>query len=393
LSGGCQQFFAQLAQFGGSVDAEVTVVGAGVVGSAVALALARRGGAVVVLEAEPEPGLGASGTNSGIVHTGFDSPPGELETELILRSARLRDPVLEALGLPVLRCGALLRPLEDSQRETVAALADNARANGVVTVLRQDGALEVPGEAVTDPVAFTLALSAAAERHGAEVRTGFRVAAIERVKGGLELVGEDGRGVMTRVAVNCAGLGADRVARLAGDDSFEIYPRKGEFLVFDPPGGEPLERVLLPVPTKRTKGVLVFPTLDGKIVAGPTAVDGEDKDDWSVRPEARTEILPKAVSMYPPLESEEPVAAYAGLRPAGKGVNYLIGPSPACDGLVNVAAIRSTGLTASLAIAERVCSIVERLGARLGEEQPLRPGSVPRSPAPWWRRTAEARAA
>ena len=89
------------------------------------------------------------------------------------------------------------------------------------------------------------------------------------------------------LVVNCAGLDADEVARLAGDDSFEVYPRKGEFLVFDPPGGERLERILLPVPTKRTKGVLVFPTIDGKVVAGPTAVDQEDKGDWSVRPEAR----------------------------------------------------------------------------------------------------------
>src|SRR3954469_17260948 len=103
-------------------DTEVAVAGAGVVGSAVALALARRGVAVALLEAEAEPGLAASGTNSGILHTGFDSPPGELETELILRAAELRDAVLEALGLPVMRCGALLRPLEDAQRETVAAL-------------------------------------------------------------------------------------------------------------------------------------------------------------------------------------------------------------------------------------------------------------------------------
>ena len=144
------------------------------------------------------------------------------------------------------------------------------------------------------------------------------------------------------------------MARLAGDDSFDVYPRKGEFLVFDPPGGERLERILLPVPTKRTKGVLVFPTIDGKVVAGPTAVDQEDKDDWSVRPEAWDEILPQATAMYPPLHDAEPVAAYAGLRPAGRGVNYAIGPSRACPGLVNVAAIRSTGLTASLGIAERV---------------------------------------
>jgi glycerol-3-phosphate dehydrogenase len=376
------------------MDAEVAVVGAGVVGSATALALARRGASVALLEAESEPGLGASGTNSGILHTGFDSPPGELETELILRSVRLRDEVFEALGVPVLHCGALLRPLKDGQRETVTALADNARANGVVSVLHQDGALEVPGEAVTDPVDFTLALAAAAGAHGAELRTRFRVVGVERGDRGFVLASEAGDRLACRAVVNCAGLGADEVARLAGDDSFEIYPRKGEFLVFDPPRDDLLERILLPVPTKRTKGVLVFPTLDGMVVAGPTAVDGEDKGDWSVRPEAESEILPKAAAMFPPLEAAEPVAAYAGLRPAGRGVNYLIGPSSACDALVNVAAIRSTGLTASLGIAERVAFLVGAIGVRLRDEQePLRAGTEPRVAGPWWRRTAEHMAA
>lgn len=358
-------------------------------GCATALALARRAVAVVLLEAEPEPGLAASGTNSGIVHTGFDSPPGELETELILRSSRSRDEVLEVLGVPVLRCGALLRPLDEAQAQTIAGLADNARANGVVTVLRADGGLEVPGEAVTDPVAFTLSLASAAQTHGAQLRTGFRVVAFERRDGTVVLGNEDGEALTCRLAVNCAGLDADEVARFAGDDSFAVYPRKGEFLVFDPPAGEQLGRILLPVPTKRTKGVLVFPTLDGRVVAGPTAVDGEDKGDWSVRREARAEILPKAAAMYPPLESAEPVAAYAGLRPAGRGVNYLIGVSPACDALVNVAAIRSTGLTASLGIAERVASLVGDAGVQLGDEQPLRAGTRLPTTAPWWRRTAE----
>ena len=86
---------------GGVLEAEVAVVGAGVVGSATALALARRGVSVALLEAQAEPGLGASGTNSGILHTGFDSAPGELETSLILRSASLRGPLVEALGLTV----------------------------------------------------------------------------------------------------------------------------------------------------------------------------------------------------------------------------------------------------------------------------------------------------
>jgi glycerol-3-phosphate dehydrogenase len=374
------------------VDAEVAVIGAGVVGSAAALALARGGVSVALLEAEPEPGLAASGTNSGILHTGFDSVPGELETELILRSAALRDPIFEALDLPVLRCGALMRPADDSQREAVTTLAANAKRNGVEASLRDDGALVVPGEAVTDPVAYTLALAVAARRQGAELLAPFRVTSVRREGGTLVLDQDGAERVRCRVAVNCAGLAADEVARLAGDDSFAIYPRKGEFLVFDPPRGERLERILLPVPTKRTKGVLVFPTLDGKMIAGPTAVDGDDKDDWSVRSEARDEILPQATVMYPELEDAEPIAAYAGLRPTGRGFNYLIGPSGACPGLVNVAAIRSTGLTASLGIAQRICAIVGELGVALGPERPLEPGSPSPAAGPWWRRTAEYRA-
>jgi glycerol-3-phosphate dehydrogenase len=372
-------------------DVDAAVVGAGVVGSAVALALARRGAAVAVLEAQPEPGLAASGTNSGVLHTGFDSAPGQLETRLILRSARLRDPVLEALGVPVLRCGALLRPLSGADRDAVEQLAANAERNRVRARMA-GGSLHVPDEAVTDPVAFTCGLAAAAVRHGAELRTGSRVVGIRQQATGVAVDDEGGSRVRCRVAVNCAGLHADEVARLAGDDSFEVYPRKGEFLVFDPPGGRPLEQILLPVPTKRTKGVLVFPTVDGKIAAGPTAVDQEDKHDWSVRPRARDEILPKAVAMHPPLEGAEPIAAYAGLRPAGRGVNYLIGRSKTCEALINVAAIRSTGLTASLGIGDHVCSLVADHDVRLGDEQPLRDGPIPSQPGPWWRRTAEYRA-
>jgi glycerol-3-phosphate dehydrogenase len=374
------------------VDAETAVIGAGVVGCAAALALARRDVTVALLEAEHAPALAASGTNSGILHTGFDSTPGELETELILRAAALREPVLAALGVPFLRCGALMRATNESERKSVAGLAGNAKRNGVETRLHDDGALVVPGEAVTDPVAYTLALAAAARRHGAELHPSFRVAAVERVGDGLALRSAGGDILRCRAAVNCAGLEADEVARLAGDDSFEVYPRKGEFLVFDPPAGEQLEQILLPVPTKRTKGVLVFPTTDGKVVAGPTAVDQEDKGDWSVRPQAEDEILPKAIAMYPPLENAQPLAAYAGLRPAGRGVNYLVAPSKASARLVNVAAIRSTGLTASLAIGERVCALVGGLGVGLGSERPLEPGPRDDFTGPWWQRTAEYRA-
>jgi glycerol-3-phosphate dehydrogenase len=358
-------------------DARVAVIGGGVVGAAVVYSLARRGVEAVLLEAQDELARAASGTNSGILHTGFDSAPGELETSLIRRSAKLREDVLDALGVPVLRCGAVLEPRGPDDAATIAALAEGARANGVEVTLRDDGVLEVPGESVTDPVAYTRALAASS---GAEIRTGARVAAIER-HGGLRLGLAGGDAVTCEVAVNCAGLHADEVARMAGDHSFDIYPRKGEFFVFE----GSLDRILLPVPTKRTKGVLVFPTIDGKVVAGPTAHDLQDKDDWTVRPEARDEVLGKARAMLPALEDAEPIFSYAGLRPAGRGVNYVIGPSAACPGLINVAAIRSTGLSASLGIGEYVTELVESDGIALGPERSLPRVDVPASEEPWWR--------
>jgi glycerol-3-phosphate dehydrogenase len=326
---------------------DVAVIGGGVVGTAVALALARRGAGTVLLEARGELAAAASGTNSGILHTGFDSTMDDLETRLILRSAELREPVLETLGIPVRRCGALVRGAEI--------------ANGVRFRRLEDGTLEIPGEAITDPVRYTHALAAAATACGAEIRTGVRVT--ERPD--------------ARVTVNCAGLYADEVARLFGDDSFEIYPRKGEFFVFDRIA---LDRILLPAPTKRTKGVLVFPTLDGKVVAGPTAIDQADKEDWSVRPEALAEVRAKAAELLPEIAEAEPIASWAGLRPAGRGVNYLI--RRASPELVNVAAIRSTGLTASLGIAEYVADMLLP-GV---PEAPL-PAVTVQTREPWWRRS------
>jgi glycerol-3-phosphate dehydrogenase len=366
------------------------VIGGGVVGSSVALAAARRGVEVTLLEAEPELGLCASGTNSGILHTGFDSTPGELETHLILRSAQLRDPVLEKLGVPVLRTGAVMRPSE-SERDAVVELAARARVNGVETEVRTGGSLVVPGEAVTDPVAFTLALAAAAEAAGARIVCSARVAGLREEQGALVMLGEEGEPLArASAAVNCAGLFADEVARAAGDDGFRIYPRKGEFLVFDPPAPELLERIVLPVPSSGTKGVLVFPTVDGKLVAGPTAHDQRDKLDWSVRPEAPTEILDKVAPLMPELEGRDPIASYAGLRPAGDGVNYLIERSRAMPRIVHAAAIRSTGLSACLGIAEHVIGLLGEAGVAFGPEQPLRAGAISSPPAgPWWRRSAD----
>jgi glycerol-3-phosphate dehydrogenase len=373
-----------------SVDARVAVIGGGVVGCAVAHSLARQGVAALLLEAEQGLALGASGANSGILHTGFDSPPGELETKLILRAAALRERLLDELGVAVWRCGACLAPDGEQERQAVARLHENARRNGVETTL-EDGVLTVPGESVSDPVAFVHALAAAAEAGGATVTLGARVCALSAdPAGAVRVQMGDGRRLRANAVVNCAGLYADDVARMAGEERVEIYPRKGEFLVFEPDAEHSLQRILLPVPSARGKGVLVFPTLDGHVIAGPTAREREDKRDWSVEADAAELILPGAQRMYPPLALGRQVGAYAGLRPAGRdGVNYLIDASHTLPGLFHVAAIRSTGLSASLAIGEHVSRLLAaRARVRGSGGRPLPAPRRPAAAGPWWDRAA-----
>ena len=361
------------------------------VGCAVAHALARRGVKAVVLEAEAGLALGASGANSGILHTGFDAKPGELETALILRSAELREELRGELTVASWRCGARLDPGSEDERRAVARLAENARVNGVEAHLGEDGSLTVPGETVTDPAAFVHALAGAARSGGATVRLGSRVIGLAPASdAGVSLELQHGERLRARSAVNCAGLFADEVARMAGEDRITVYPRKGEFLVFAAPAVDPLERILLPVPSAVGKGVLVFPTVDRRaVIAGPTAREREDKRDWSVEADAGELILPRARRMYPALERASQIGAYAGLRPAGRGANYVIEVSRTLPGLIHVAAIRSTGLSASLAIGEHVADMLGDRGlVELGPVRPLSAPVVRATAEPWWERAA-----
>jgi glycerol-3-phosphate dehydrogenase len=356
---------------------QVAVIGGGIIGCAVAHALARRGVAAVLLEADAALALGASGANSGILHTGFDSTPGELETRLILRAAELREELLDELGVAVWRCGAVLAPRDADERLAVGRLAQNARENGVEARVGADGALSVPGESVTDPVAFVRALAGAAQAGGTTLRLRTRVTGLAAHAGeGLVVELGTGEPLHADAAVNCAGLHADAIARSTGEDLVEVYPRKGEFLVFAAPDGSPLEEILLPVPSALGKGVLVFPTVDRRaVIAGPTARERDDKHDWSVEPDASELIVAKARRMYPALEDVEPIGAYAGLRPAGRNANYVIERSRTLPGLVHVAAIRSTGLSASVAIGEHVVGM-------LAEDGAIAPGPVRALPSP-----------
>ncbi|MBA2718352.1 MAG: FAD-dependent oxidoreductase [Chloroflexi bacterium] len=345
--------------------AEAVVIGGGVVGCAVLLELSARGIEAILVESEPDIGEGASKANSAIIHTGFDAKPGTLEAPLLRRSAARWPELLEVLGVPALTCGALMlaRTADDAAR--LGTIQDVAAEHGVETEIidaawvRQhapyvdpaaSAALHVPGEAIVDPFWLTRAYAEAAIAMGGRVLTDARVARIAVAPDSVEIGLADGRSIRAGQVFDCAGVRADEVAALAGDTSFTLTPRKGQFLVSERTFG--VDRIVLPIPGPLGKGMLVTPIVFGGVLLGPTAEDGDDKADRSTTDDGRRRILAACRELVPDVDGMEPIRSFAGVRAVSSTGDYVIRASTAGDRLTIVAGIRSTGVSASPAIAE-----------------------------------------
>jgi glycerol-3-phosphate dehydrogenase len=361
--------------------ADVAIIGAGVVGTAIARTLARYDLSVVVLDAATDVGTGTTKANTAILHTGFDAVPGSLESRLLRRgSALLRDYAAQA-GIPVERTGALLVAWTGEQRRALPEIEDKARQNGYTAIRPISAAalyqrephlgpgalagLEIPGESVICPWTTPLAYATEAVRAGVRLRLGRRVTAVRAEPGGHALATTSGT-VNSRWLVNAAGLGADDIDAMLGGGGFAIRPRRGELIVFDKLARPLLGSVLLPVPTAQTKGVLVAPTVYGNVLLGPTAEDIDDRSDTGTTAAGLAALLEAGSAIIPELTGEQITATYAGLRAATEHRDYQIRVEPglryAC-----VAGIRSTGLSASLGIAEYVVDQLGGAGLRLTE--------------------------
>jgi glycerol-3-phosphate dehydrogenase len=358
-----------------SLRADVVVIGGGVIGCAIAFELARRGVEdVVVVEREADVGEGASKANSGIVHTGFDARPGTLEARMLRRAAELWPELVDLLAVPFLDVGALmLARSPDDMARLRADIQPNAIALGVTTELLGGrdlrdaapyatdaalGALSIPGEAVVDPFWLTRAYAEAAMAGGATVIRGVAVTGLSVASDRVAVDLADGRRIAAPQAIDAAGLWADEVAGLAGDASFAITPRRGQFLVSEETFG--VDRIVLPVPGPIGKGMLVTPIVFGGLLLGPTALDVEDKGDRGVRQaEART-ILEASASLVPAVADAMPVRSFVGLRPVSSTGDHILRASQAGDRLWLACGIRSTGISVSPAVAEHVVDEVMR---------------------------------
>jgi glycerol-3-phosphate dehydrogenase len=353
----------------------VVVIGGGVIGCAVTWELARREVPVVLVEAQPDVCEGTSKANSAILHTGFDSKAGSVESAMLRRAAELWPGVLEELHVPFLRAGALMlaRSPEDARRlETEVQV--NASALGVATEILAGStvrsiapylapdvvaALSIPDEAILDPFWLTRSFAEAAISGGATVRTRSRVVGLEFRAADVLVTLADGATLSASQVVDAAGLRADEVARLVGDESFTISPRKGEFLVSEETFG--VDRIVLPIPGPLGKGMLVTPIVFGGLLLGPTAVDITDKTDRSTDSSEADRIVASCQTMVPAVGGAEPIRQFAGLRHVSSTGDFIVRPATLDDRLFFAAGIRSTGVSTSVAVAETVANQVTEL--------------------------------
>jgi glycerol-3-phosphate dehydrogenase len=371
---------------------DVAVIGAGLVGAAIARELAGFDLRVVLLEARDDVGDGTSKANTAILHTGFDAKPGTLEATLVRRGYELLGAYAEVVGIPVERTGALLVAWTEEELAALPGLRDKASANGYHRCDLVDadavyaavpslgpgvlGGLTVPDESIICTWTTNLALATEAKLRGAQIR--LRSAVTEVDVGGSASTMTTASGTVTaQWLVNAAGLASDLIDHLVGYDRFTVTPRRGELLVFDKLARPSVNRIVLPVPSSVGKGVLISPTIYGNVMLGPTAEDLDDRTATGTSEAGFAFLLDKGRRLMPSLLAEEVTASYAGLRASIGRDDYLIDLDPARR-YVLVGGIRSTGLTAGMAIAEHVRELLRDAGLVLTARADLPP--PPRMP-------------
>jgi len=368
----------------------VAIIGGGVVGSAISRDLARHGADCVLIDAADDVGTGTSKANTAILHTGFDAEPGSLEARLLPRGHELLSDFAQECGIPLSGIGALLVAWNDAELNQLPIIKAKAETNGYLnaTMVESDdlyrrepalgpgalGALEIPDEGILCPWTTTLALASDACAGGCRIIFDAKVTAID--SGRPHTIRTARGSIQADFVVNAAGLYGDEVDAMMGHQRFSVVPRRGQLIVFDKLAAALVNQTILPVPTEKSKGVLIAPTVYGNVMLGPTAEDLTDKRDTATTDEGLAGLMVDCDRIMPTLSGYEVTATYAGLRAATSQRDYHLYVDS--DQKYAVAGgIRSTGLSASMAIAEYLREELRAAGLELTAERKYPPPAMP----------------
>jgi glycerol-3-phosphate dehydrogenase len=363
---------------------DVVIIGAGVAGACIARQLSAYKLDIALVDKEADVSFGTSKGNSGIIHGGFHHSQKYLKARLEIRGNLMFDRLSRELDFPFKRCGILVVALSEEEMKYISHLYEQGLENGAIGIemcsrermfelepkLNPDtvGGLHAPGGSVIEPYRFAFSVIESAQKNGVEVITNFELTRSEWDGQAHKIEAADGRTIRSRYLINAAGLYADRVSAACGAEKFEITPRKGEYFLLDRATAAAPNRVLFPVPTKVSKGMLVIPTAEGTVLLGPTADDIDDKEDLAVDEDNLQRIFEQSRRMVPVVSQNDVISLFAGLRPTLKSGDFYIDISEKQQNFIQVAGIQSPGLTAAPAIGEYVKNLLKKAGGELVEK-------------------------
>ncbi len=360
---------------------DILIVGAGVMGCALARELSRYAASVAVLDRGWDVAEGASKANSGIVHAGYDAVPGTLKAKYNVEGANMYPALCEALGVPYSRCGALVVGFSEEDRATLETLLDRGAANGVPDMRMLSGdearalepnlnpavtcALLVPTSGIVSPYEMTFALADDAAMNGVSFHLGVKVSDVRPLpEGGYAVVTSQGEW-RCRIFVNCAGASSGELHnRLCPAQPLKIIHRRGQYYLLDRPKAAPFGRTIFQCPSAMGKGVLVSPTVHGNVLLGPSAEDIDDPLDTAVTQPGLDSVMDRVRLTWPQVSLRTNITNFSGVRAHEESGDFIIGPVPGCPGAYETVGIESPGLSSAPAIAKALC-------ARIAAEQSL----------------------
>ena len=361
---------------------DVAVIGCGIVGAAAAYELSRYNCRVLVLEAKNDVANVTTKANSAILHAGYDPAPGSLMAKTNVRGVKLAKELCEKLDVERDEIGSLVLAFNEEDERHLEMLYRQGLENAVpgVELLTADevhalepnvsekvtAALYAPSAAIVSPWEFALALAETAMVNGCEVQLSAPVTGIDRIDGGYRLHTPKGD-FEARYIINAAGLHCDKVHEMVGGTGFTVHGVRGEYYIMDKSQGNVVSHVIFQCPNEKGKGVLVAPTVHGNLLVGPNAepVEGNDTSCTSSGLEF---VKTTAQRSVPSINFGESIRSFAGVRANLDVDDFIIGEEPEAPGWIDLAGMKSPGLSAAPAVAEEAVAILKERGV-LGTEK------------------------
>lgn len=368
---------------------DVAIIGAGVIGASIFRELTKYDLKVTVLEKENDVSMGTSKANSAIVHAGYDPKVGTLMAKYNVKGNEMFEDLCKELSVPFKRNGSLIIAFSEEDMETVKNLYENGNKIGVKGLqilskeevlekepnLSQDivGALYAPTGGIVGPYEYTIALMENAVSNGGELKLRSEVENIVKENDTFKITTTDGKVIEAKYVINAAGIHADEIHNLIAKESFKIIPRKGEYFVMDKTQGKLVSSTIFQCPSKLGKGILVTPTVHGNLLVGPDAEDIEDKEDKSTAAERLDYIRETSKRTTNKVNFRESIRNFAGLRATPDRGDFIVEETKDVKNFIDVAGIKSPGLSSAPAIAEDVVKILNGCGLELKENKSFNP--------------------